>query len=186
MLPFDNVRDEPALGWLGEGSVNMLALALDEYQALTGKPLPDAMKALLAATRGDRAAARRILKEGPGQTEDAKGSGYEQYAFGDPRPLVAETYLQLGEYSHLVETLRDFTESILATRGFDPRWVLMPRVRLLRAEALEKLGRLDEAAREYRHVADQWNSADSVLQPFVQQARQGLARIGGSGKAVGQ
>ena len=159
---------------------------LDEYQALTGKPLPYAMQALLAATRGDSAAARRILKEGPGQIKDAKGSGYEQYAFGDLRPLVAETYLQLGEYSHVVETLRDFTESTLATRGFDPRWVLMPRVRLLRAEALEKLGRLDEAAREYRHVADQWNSADSVLQPFVQQARQGLARIGGSGKAVGQ
>ena len=43
-----------------------------------------------------------------------------------------------------------------------------------------------DITREYHHVADQWNSADSVLQPFVQQARQGLARIGGSGRAIGQ
>ncbi len=34
VLPFDNLRDEPALAWLHDGSVNMLAMALSQWRDL--------------------------------------------------------------------------------------------------------------------------------------------------------
>ncbi len=34
VLPFDNLRDDPALAWLHDGSVNMLALALSQWRDL--------------------------------------------------------------------------------------------------------------------------------------------------------
>lgn len=41
-----------------------------------------------------------------------------------------------------------------------------------------RLGRLAEARAEYRRVVAQWKSADPGLQPFLDQARRGLARVG--------
>ena len=58
---------------------------------------------------------------------------------------------------------------------------MLGRVRLLRGAAYERLGRRAEARAEYREVLTQWKSADPELQPFVDQARRGLARMGVSG-----
>jgi hypothetical protein len=55
---------------------------------------------------------------------------------------------------------------------------MLGRVRLLRGAAYERLGRLAEARAEYRLVMRQWKSADPELQPFLDQARRGLARVG--------
>ena len=68
------------------------------------------------------------------------------------------------------------------TRGFDSRWVLLPRVRLLRGQALEQLGRGEEAAVEFRAVVAQWSGADLELRPVVQEAQRGLARVSGVGE----
>jgi TolB-like protein len=35
VLPFDNLRDDPALAWLHDGSVNMLAMALSQWRDLS-------------------------------------------------------------------------------------------------------------------------------------------------------
>jgi hypothetical protein len=58
---------------------------------------------------------------------------------------------------------------------------MLGRVRLLRGAAYERLGRLAEAREQYRQVLAQWRQADPVLQPFIQQAQQGLARVGHAG-----
>jgi hypothetical protein len=59
---------------------------------------------------------------------------------------------------------------------------MVGRVRLLRAAALEKLGRRDLAANEYRAVLAQWKQSTSpVLEPYLRQAQQGLARTTGEG-----
>jgi hypothetical protein len=85
----------------------------------------------------------------------------------------------LGDYAEVIEILRDFEPSSFATRGFDARWAILPRVRLLRGAALEQLGQRSLAATEYRAVVEQWGQADEELLPFVQRARAGLARIAG-------
>jgi tetratricopeptide (TPR) repeat protein len=54
----------------------------------------------------------------------------------------------------------------------DLLWVLE------RARVRERLGDRDEAVRAYAYVADMWQHADPELQPLVEEARAGLARLG--------
>ena len=77
-----------------------------------------------------------------------------------------------------LHVLRDFEPEALRTGGFDSRWGMLGRVRLLRAAAYEQLGRRSEALAEYRQVLSQWKGADESLKPFIRQAEQGLARLG--------
>jgi hypothetical protein len=145
--------------------------AIAEYRAMSGDPLSKEVRALLALTRGDSTAARRALAE-----PDTAG-GKVMYAVYR-RPLAAQAYYLLGDYQTTLRVLRDFEPATLRTGGFDSRWGMLGRVRLLRAAAYEQLGRRAEARAEYRQVLSQWTGADTALQPFVQQAEQGLARVG--------
>jgi hypothetical protein len=52
---------------------------------------------------------------------------------------------------------------------------------LLRARAGERLGQRDRAIRSYAWVAGMWRNADAELQPYVREARDGLARLTGEG-----
>ena len=148
--------------------------ALAEYRALTGETLTKEVRALLALSRGDSAAARRTLAEPDTSPFKAMYSRYR-------RPLAAQAYYLLGDYQATLRTLRDFEPEALRTGGFDSRWGMLGRVRLLRAAAYEQLGRRAEARQEYRDVLSQWRTADASLQPFIRQARQGLARVGETG-----
>jgi serine/threonine-protein kinase len=49
---------------------------------------------------------------------------------------------------------------------------------LVRGRLRERLGRREEAATDYGYVVDAWARADSVLQPYVTEARAGLGRLG--------
>jgi len=149
--------------------------ALGEYQAMTGEALTKEVRALLALTRGDSTGARRVLAE-PDSADGAKRM-WATYR----RPLAAQAYFLLGDYQATLRTLEDFEPGSLKTGGFDSRWGMLGRVRLLRAAAYEQLGRLAEAREEYREVLSQWKSADQSLQPFVRQAELGLARVGEAG-----
>ncbi|MGH7701714.1 MAG: tetratricopeptide repeat protein, partial [Gemmatimonadales bacterium] len=51
--------------------------------------------------------------------------------------------------------------------------------RLERGRALERVGEGDQALEDYTFVAAIWRHADSVLQPYVQEAKAGLARLSG-------
>lgn len=146
--------------------------ALTEYRAITGEALSKEVRALLALTRGDSGAARQALAE-----PDTLGPK-QMYSSLYRRPLAAQAYYLLGDYQTTLRVLQDFEPATLRTAGFDSRWGMVGRVRLLRAAAYERLGRRAEAREEYRQVLAQWTAADSALQPFVRQAEQGLARVG--------
>jgi tetratricopeptide (TPR) repeat protein len=151
--------------------------AIAEYRAMTGDRLSKEVRALLALTRGDSGAARQALAEP--DTTTAMGKDKEMmYSGFYRRPLAAQAYFLLGDYQATLRILQDFEPATLRTGGFDSRWGMLGRVRLLRAAAYEQLGRRAEAREEYRLVLAQWSSADTALEPFVRQAEQGLARVG--------
>ena len=146
--------------------------ALVELRAISGEAPSKEVRALLAMSRGDSATARRALAE-PDSTAAAKYM-YPVYS----RPYAAQAYYLLGDYETTLRVLQDFEPANFHTGGFDSRWGMVGRVRLLRGAAYERLGRRAEAREEYRQVMTQWKSADAELQPFVDQARRGLARVG--------
>ena len=149
--------------------------ALVELQAISGEIPSKEVRALLAMSRGDSAAARRALAE-----PDSASTGKYMYPIYN-RPYAAQAYYLLGDYDATLRVLQDFEPANLHTGGFDSRWGMLGRVRLLRGAAYERLGRRAEARAEYRGVLTQWKSANAELQPFVDQARRGLARMGYSG-----
>ena len=144
--------------------------ALTELQAMSGELPSKEVRALLAVSRGDSAMARRALAE-PDSTSKYM---YKVYS----SPYAAQAYYLLGDYETTLRVLQGFEPSNFYTAGFDSRWGMLGRVRLLRGAAYERLGRLTEARTEYRLVMAQWKSADPELQPYLDQARRGLARVG--------
>jgi eukaryotic-like serine/threonine-protein kinase len=148
--------------------------AVNELQAISGEPASKEVRALLAVSRGDSAAARKALAE-----PDSSGSKLMYTIYS--RPYAAQAYYLLGDYETTIRVLEDFQPSALLTGGFDGRWGILGRVRLLRGAAFERLGRRAEAREEYRQALAQWKQADPALQPFIQQAERGLARVGHAG-----
>ena len=149
--------------------------ALHELQVISGEPAAKEVRALLAVSRGDSAAARRTLAEPESTTY-----GKHMYRVLT-EPLAAQAYYLLGDYETTIRVLEGYQPSALQTGGFDSGWGMLGRVRLLRGAAYERLGRRSEAREQYREVLAQWKKADAALQPFVQQAQQGLARVGHAG-----
>jgi serine/threonine protein kinase/tetratricopeptide (TPR) repeat protein len=145
--------------------------AVTELHAISGEPTAKEVRALLAVSRGDSAAARRTLAE-----PDSLGPKLMYMVYN--RPYAAQAYYLLGDYETTIRVLQDFQPTALQTGGFDARWGMMGRVRLLRGAAYERLGRRAEAREEYRQALAQWKRADPALQPFIQQAERGLARMG--------
>jgi serine/threonine protein kinase/tetratricopeptide (TPR) repeat protein len=149
--------------------------ALHELQVISGEPAAKEVRALLAVSRGDSAAARRTLAE-----PDSPTYGKHMYRVLT-EPLAAQAYYLLGEYQTTIRVLEGYQPSALQTGGFDSGWGMLGRVRLLRGAAYERLGRRAEAREQYRQVLAQWKEADPALAPFIQQAQRGLARVGVAG-----
>lgn len=163
-----------AIGLFSEGDTS----ALTELKALTREPLPKEFRALLAVKRGQSAEARRIL----GEQDSVMMRGGWSGDIMDRRPYEAQAWYLLGDYQRTVDVLDGFDPDHLNKRGLDPRWSMLGRVRLLRAAALEKLGRREAAAEQYRAVLGQWKQTTSpVFEPYLRQAQQGLARTTGEG-----
>ncbi len=153
--------------------------ALTEAQALTGQAPPKEIQALLALSRQDSTEARHLLDQADA---DGPKGGLAPAFWGYYRlPLSAQAHYLLGDYRKTIELLKDFQPDHFETRNLDWRWGLLGRARLLRASAYEKLGQREAAKAEYRTVLSQWETADPALQPFVRQARAGLARVSGEG-----
>ncbi len=154
--------------------------AVTELERLTDRSSPVAVRALILARRGDTVAARTLLAD----SSDRSPSSTNKLAWGfdgtDLAPVVAQAYFELGDFGKVVEALRRFQPRDFSRRGFDSRWILLPRIRLLRGQALERLGRNTLAAAEFRAVVDQWAGADAELSPVVVQARHHLARLSGN------
>ena len=96
---------------------------------------------------------------------------------------VPETFGNLGKKQHEAafaiqrELLDTFEQDLRASRGFDPRWGLLGRVRMLRGEIESRLGHKDRARQEYERVLAQWKSADPGMQEYVRMAKLGLAAL---------
>ncbi|HKP30609.1 MAG TPA: protein kinase [Gemmatimonadales bacterium] len=190
-------RERPILAWAGASAAQGLlvgpaadAAAVDELQQLTGVPPRPEFTALAAIARHDSAGARRALATPPGHHERQEKSDKEHdkpmlgqgaaFAMGDPSPVTAEALFQLGSYREVIAQLESFRPERLGTRGFDARWGLLARVRLLRGLAYEKLGQVDSATTEFSQVVAQWEEADERLAPVVREAKAGLARVRGA------
>jgi hypothetical protein len=117
---------------------------------------------------------------GDKESEKAKLGQGAAFAMGDPSPVTAEALYQLGSYREVIAQLESFRPERLGTRGFDARWGLLARVRLLRGLAYEKLGQVDSASTEFSQVVAQWEEADERLAPVVREAKAGLARVRGA------
>ncbi len=91
--------------------------AVDELDRLTERSAPAVLRALMAARAGDSATARSLL----GDAGTASGTAGSWDWDGDVRPIVAETYFELGDYQKVITTLRDFQPTGFSKRGFDPR-----------------------------------------------------------------
>ena len=149
--------------------------ALNEFKTLSGEAPSREVRALLAVNRGDSATARAVLAE----PDSTAGNKYMYTVY--TRPFAAQAYYLLGDYETTIRVLEGFEPSAFQTGGFDSRWGMLGRVRLLRGAAYERLGRRAQAREEYRQVLAQWKSATPELQPFIQQAQRGLARTGHAG-----
>lgn len=150
------------------------SVALAEYAALSGEAPPVEIQAWQALARGDSARARRLLSQ-PDSLSKGKGMPYMSYF---PRPMAAQVYAQLGDYTTALNLLDAFEPDARASRGFDARWGLVGRVRLLRGEIEARLGHKDRARQEYQKALAQWKNADPSMQEYVKMARLGLAALG--------
>ena len=143
---------------------------LTELRALSGEPPPAILQAWLALARGDSAEARTLV-----QAPDTGASRkFDQLS---RRAIAAIIYADLGDTQRALNLLRAFEPAQLSSRGFDPRWASIGRVRLLRAELEAKLGHTAAARQQYELALAQWKNADPSLAEYVKMARVGLAAL---------
>ena len=161
----------------GTAAVGLLAsaggdtTALGELTMLSGQEPGREVQALLALRRNDSAGARQAL------TADGKRPSTNLRYIVFTRPLAAQVYYTLGDYPAALRALGEFGPKEFERTQFDMRWGVLPRARLLRGAIYERMGRSQEAEREYRLAASQWREADAPLRPFVDQASLALARV---------
>ena len=153
-------------------------LAVAQLRRLLETPLPPEVEALVALVRHDSASARRLAGNVGERMRLVKDERLLFTVFS--RPLAAQVLYALGDYAGVLKVAEGFEPAEFDVRQFDMRWAMLPRMRLLRALAHERLGQQDAAAREYEGVLMQWHRADPVLHPVLAQAERGLLRLGRS------
>jgi serine/threonine-protein kinase len=119
-----------------------------------------AAKAYLALVRGDTATALRHF-------EDAADS------------LCAYCYLPKLTRAQLLSAKKQDQKAEQLLDGWlvFPAWPSEVLWTLERGRVAERLGKREKAAQAYQYVADVWRHADPELQPYVAEAKQGLARL---------
>jgi hypothetical protein len=90
------------------------------------------------------------------------------------RLVRARLELATGSPLEALKTMEYWVGGIEGTSGANPDRVLWV---LTRGEAAEQVGERALALKSYRFVVDAWQHGDSGVQPYVQQARAGLARL---------
>jgi len=164
--------------WADRGDTTSLARVVQQFEELRrhepapGPPNPAVLEwgievssAYLALARGDTTNALRrfgALREWP-----TVPRAYQE-------PL---TYAQLlaatGQDEAAAAALANVPDVGLAPGPAEVVWVLE------RARVNDRLGRLEPAVRDYSYVIDVWRNADPLLQPYVEEAKQAVARLVG-------
>ena len=143
---------------------------LTELRALSGEPPPAVLQAWLALVRGDSARARALVQA----PDSAAARKFDQLS---RRAIAAIIYADLGDTQRALNLLRGFEPAQLSSRGFDPRWASIGRVRLLRASLEAQLGHTAAARQQYELALTQWKNADPSMAEYVKMARVGLAAL---------
>jgi len=125
----------------------------------------EAAHAYLAVGRRDTADAVRRLTTLPDSLCPSCGTM--------PRLTLVQLLVARGRDREAAEQLQRGAPTF---NQFEPTAVLLA---LERARVHERLGNRDEAITSYRFVADVWVHADPELQPFVEEAKAALKRLGG-------
>jgi serine/threonine-protein kinase len=88
------------------------------------------------------------------------------------RLILAQLLVDRGRDRAAWEILRgDHPSSTLAAFATEVLWVL------LRGRVAERIGERERAVKAYAWVTGMWRNADPELQPYVKEAREGLARL---------
>ncbi|MBC7790398.1 MAG: protein kinase [Anaerolineae bacterium] len=137
---------------------------------------PPVYQALAAIEVGDTARAEKIAAQfARGDTIKSKASGQQGLldAF-----VEAEVLTILGDTRGAAATYEAIDPNRFMTQGFpDPRWPLYARSFLARGQLYERIGDKAKAEAAYTTFLDLWKDADPKLQPQLQRARDGLARL---------
>jgi eukaryotic-like serine/threonine-protein kinase len=134
---------------------------------LRSRYLGGAAKAYLTLARGDSTGALRAFQRLPEELCVVNACSFQKLT--EARLLRAR-----GENRAAGELMDRWLWSL----GASPFFVLGT---LERGHIGEELGDREHAARAYRFVADAWRRADPELQPYVAEARAGIARLSGRG-----
>lgn len=183
--PAQKRADVAGLGW--PAAIGLLLgqtgddSALKEFSILAGGPLPPEVQALEASAHGDTANARRLLASSLPESDERTWKEKRPMWYGYRSYVRALAYYQIGQYDRTLDLLQSYQPELLETENMDVRWGLLGRARLLRGAVFERLGRQAEAKQEYLAVLAQYDNADRGLQPYLDQARLGLARLASSG-----
>jgi eukaryotic-like serine/threonine-protein kinase len=132
---------------------------------LRSRYLGRAAKAYLTLARGDSAGALRAFQRLPEDLCVVNACSFQK--------LTEARLLRARGANRAAGELMD---RWLWSLGPSPFFVLGT---LERGHIGEELGDREKAARAYRFVADVWRRADPELQPYVTEARAGIARVGG-------
>jgi serine/threonine-protein kinase len=130
-----------------------------------GRYFGAAAEAYLALLRGDTAAATR---------------GFE--ALSDSLCLVADCLLEKVTLARILAAQGDDARAAAIYAQWEKGGFARPihvLAALEQARIAERLGDRTTAARQYRFVADAWRRPDRELQPLVEEAWDGLRRMGG-------
>ena len=161
LLPWWTAQgDSTSLRELGRRSNSLAHSAKDEVDRNLATYVSQAVPAYLALVRRDTATAVRRLE-------------------ALPDSLCAVCYF---ERLTLAQLLSARHEDAKAARLLDrqlvdiyaPSEILWT---LERARVAERLGEREKASQDYQYVANVWRHADPELQPYVTEAREGLARV---------
>jgi serine/threonine protein kinase/tetratricopeptide (TPR) repeat protein len=130
---------------------------------LQAKYLRLAAAGYLDLLRGDSASALRNLAALPESACSVPGCRFQNLT-------LARLAAARGDDAHAAEILDRWSLGF----GVSPFLVF---ARLERARSAERLGDRETAIRWYQFVADAWRHADPELQPYVNDAREGLRRL---------
>jgi hypothetical protein len=165
------------------------------------------------AARRDIAAIRRLQRKSDSLAQSsterplrARAAYTSEAALAYLTLLRGDTAAAIRQFEALPDTLCPFCYSqrltlaqLLSAKGEDRKAFQMMDGYLLellapgeilwtleRARVAERLGERDAAARDYQYVADIWRRADPQLQPYVEEAKEGLVRVSAEPRGTSQ
>ena len=122
----------------------------------------------LALARADTAAALDLLSRAHGERFTRRGAYFNEYL--TRARLLAATGRD-GEALTILERGGMNVSSNLMPYAGQVLWIVE------RGRIHRRLGHRDEALRDFSYVAGIWETADDVLQPLVQEAREAVAEL---------